>query len=64
MDLTPDQFPAEYKSQMVKAYPVIAQMTAAEAWLATAEEREAAFQRVLDARNLRRTHELYLEGTR
>jgi hypothetical protein len=55
-------FPPEYKARMVQAYPVIAGLSRDEAWSATPEERETAFVRVLNARNLRRTHELFLEG--
>jgi hypothetical protein len=55
-------FPPEYKARMVAAYPVIAGLSHDEAWLASPEEREEAFERVLNARNLRRTHELFLQG--
>lgn len=58
--LDPSRFPTEYKARMIAAYPVIAGMTAAEAYLSTLEEREVAFGRILDSRQLRRTHELFL----
>ena len=61
--LTPDMFPPDYRAKMIAAYPVIAHMSADEAWFSTAEERDEAFQRILDARNLRRTHELFLEAS-
>lgn len=60
--LDSDLFPGSYKAQMIAAYPVIADMTADEAYWATPAEREAAFGRILAARNLRRTHELFLCG--
>jgi hypothetical protein len=55
-----DQFPASYKARMIAAYPVIADMSADEAYWATVDEREAAFGRILASRNLHRTHELFL----
>ncbi|MCF3939938.1 hypothetical protein [Gordonia tangerina] len=58
--LNPADFPVDYKARMVAAYPVIAEMSADEAWLATPTERDEAFRRVLNAKNLRRTHELFL----
>lgn len=54
-------FPAEYKARMLMAYPVIAGLTADEAWVADYDTREHAFGRILRARNLRRTHELFLK---
>ena len=47
---------------MILAYPVIAKMTLQQLYKGTAEDRDIAFQRILDNRNLRRTHELYLEA--
>ena len=61
-NLTPDMFPPDYRARMIAAYPVIAQMTKDEAYFASAEERDEAFARILAARNLRRTHELFLAG--
>ena len=58
--MRPEDFPATYKARMIAAYPVIAGMTPDEAYYADAAERDAAFQRILDARNLQRTHELFL----
>lgn len=55
-----DDFPVSYRRKMILAYPVIAGMTQEQEWWATPAEKGAAFQRILDARNLRRTHELYL----
>lgn len=60
--LEPSQFPSAYKARMIQAYPVIAGMGADQFFHATAGERETAFIRILSARNLRRTHELYLES--
>ena len=56
-----DRFPIDYRRRMIRAYPGIARMTSEEEWQATARQRNEAFQRILDNRNLRRTHELYLE---
>ena len=58
--MSPDQFPPTYRSRMIQAYPVIAQMTADEAYSADVDERNEAFKRILAAKNLRRTHELFL----
>lgn len=58
--LTADLFPASYKARMLAAYPVIAGLSADEAYLAAHDQREAAFGRILASRNLRRTHELFL----
>lgn len=55
-------FPASYKAKMIEAYPVIAGMTADEAWLATPAERDAAFARVLSAKNLTITHQMFLDN--
>lgn len=55
-------FPAEYKLRMIRAYPTIAQMDADEEYFATPEERDEAFGRILRSKNLRRTHEMFLEG--
>jgi len=56
------QFSLNYRAKMLAAYPVIAQMNADEAYFADKSERDEAFQRILDAKNLRRTHEMYLEA--
>ena len=53
-------FDAAYKVYMIQAYPVIAQMTVDEFFYAMPDERDAAFERILNARNLRVTHEQYL----
>lgn len=58
--LDSDRFPSSYKARMIAAYPVIAGMSADEAYFADRGEREAAFGRILASRNLRRTHELFL----
>lgn len=66
-DLVPldaDDFPASYKFRMLASYPVIAGMTPDEAWAAGQEEREVAFGRILRARNLHRTHVLFLATLR
>lgn len=60
IEMTPEQFPSDYKAQMIAAYPVIAQMSADDAYLADFDEREQAFERILANRNLRRTHEMFL----
>ncbi|ROZ88986.1 hypothetical protein [Gordonia sp. OPL2] len=60
-DFDPNDFPPKYKADMVAAYPDIAAMTADEAWFATPAEREEAFARVLAAKNLRRTHQQFLD---
>lgn len=55
-----EDFTGAYKAKMIMAYPVIAGMTAEEFYWASVAEREAAFRRVLDARNLRDVHKAYL----
>jgi len=55
-------FPVKYRIEMILAYPTIAGLTLRELYKGTEADRDEAFQRVLDARNLRRTHELYLEA--
>ena len=60
-DLSVDQFPTDYRERMIAAYPVIAGMDADERYFASADERDEAFARILRAKNLRRTHEMYLE---
>jgi len=54
-------FPTDYKLQMIRAYPTIAQMDADEEYFASPEERDEAFGRILANQNLRRTHEMFLE---
>lgn len=63
-ELTPDMFPISYRDSMVRAYPVIAGINRDEYYYATPADKDAAFQRVLNNRNLRRTHEMYLEDHR
>lgn len=63
-DLTPDMFPTDYRDSMICAYPTIAGIDRDGYYYATPAEKDAAFQRVLDNRNLRRTHEMYLEDHR
>ena len=59
--MNPADFPLDYKLRMIRAYPTIAQIEADEEWFATPEEREEAFARILRSKNLRRTHESFLE---
>lgn len=59
--LNADDFPADYQLRMIQAYPVIARMDADELMFGTPDEHREAFLRILAARNLRRTHDLYLE---
>lgn len=54
-------FPNDYKLRMIRAYPTIAQMDADEEFFATADERNAAFARILANKHLRRVHEMFLE---
>ena len=61
-DLVADAFDYDYQLRMIMAYPVISDMSADELMLATPAEKREAFERILAARNLRRTHELYLEA--
>jgi hypothetical protein len=61
-DLAADDFDGTYQLRMIMAYPVISDMSRDELMFATPEEKRAAFERILKARNLRRTHELYLES--
>lgn len=60
--LTVDQFPVTYRNKMIQAYPVIADMDADEFYFATAAEKDEAFARILNARNLQITHRMYLAG--
>lgn len=62
--LMPWQFDPGYQLRMIQAYPVIAGLTADELMDATPEQKREAFTRILTARNLRRTHEMYLEDKR
>lgn len=55
-----EDFPLSYRLRMIQAYPVIAQMDADEEYHATAEERDAAFTQVMNARNLALTHRMYV----
>ena len=57
-------FPCDYRARMIASYPVIAGMTRDEAYFADMDERDEAFERILAAKNLRRTHELFLLGDR
>lgn len=50
--LTPAHFPAEFAARMIAAYPVIARMTADQAYYASAAEKDSAFDRVLQSRNI------------
>jgi chorismate-pyruvate lyase len=59
--LDASRFEPEYKLKMVLAYPVIAGMTKQQWWDSSQEERDAAFRRVLDAKNLRDVHIKYLD---
>lgn len=59
-----EQFPEWYRARMIEAYPVIASLSRDEAYYSTGEERDEAFRRILDARWLRRTHEMFLDGKR
>ncbi len=63
-DLSADDFVGTYQLRMIYAYPVIADLSRDELVFATPDEKRAAFERILGARNLRRTHELYLEADR
>jgi hypothetical protein len=58
-----DDFEPTYQVKMIRAYPVISGMSGdVQMITASPEEWRAAFQRILDNRNLARTHQLYLEG--
>lgn len=59
-ELNVEGFPLDYRLRMIRAYPVIAQMSADEEYFATPAERDEAFGRVLRAKNLQRTHEMFL----
>jgi hypothetical protein len=56
-----EDFPVSYQRRIILAYPQIAGLSNDEAWLARPEDKLAAFDRILAATNLRRTHEQYLE---
>lgn len=55
-----EDFPVSYQRRMILAYPQIAGMDNDEAWLARPEEKREAFDRILAAKNLHRTHEMFL----
>lgn len=55
-----EQFSPLYRAKAILAYPTIAGMTGDEFYTSTREEKDAAFARVLAARNLEVTHRLYL----
>jgi hypothetical protein len=57
-------FTVEYRMKMITAYPTISGMTTAEMYGATGSQLDEAFLRVLDCRNLARTHRLWLESRR
>lgn len=59
--LTVERFPVEYRETMIIAYPTIARMSRDEFYYASSSDRDEAFARVLAAKNLRRTHEMFLE---
>lgn len=58
--MTPDMFPCSLRARMIHAYPVIARLSRDEAYLATVEEKDEAFARLLAAKNLRPTFEMWL----
>lgn len=58
IDLRVEDFDRRYRFRMVKAYPVISGVP--DVFAATHDEIDAGFRYVLDSRNLRRTHEMYL----
>jgi hypothetical protein len=60
--LNADDFDGDYQLRMVTAYPVIGGLTRDGLMFATPDVKRAAFERILANRNLRRTHELYLES--
>lgn len=55
-------FPRQYRWSMVRAYSVISDVS--DVFEATQEEIDAGFALILENRNLRRTHEMYLESHR
>lgn len=59
-DMQVSDFPNSYRLQMIRAYPIIAQMDADEEYFATPDERDEAFGRILANRNLRPTHQMFL----
>lgn len=59
--VTAADFSRLFKARMIAAYPVISQMTSDEAYGATVAEWDAAFERILASRNLRRTCLMELE---
>lgn len=46
-----EQFPVEYRENMIIAYPVIARMSRNEFYYASSSDRDEAFARVLAAKN-------------
>lgn len=66
-DFDSADFDSAYKQEMVRAYPFIASGDldkSFDLWTSTTEEKEQAFGRILAARSLARTHEMYLNGVR
>jgi len=59
-DLAAGDFDGTYQLRMIMAYPVISDMSRDELMFADPDEKRAAFERILAAKNLRRTHEMYL----
>lgn len=57
-DLRVEDFPRQYRWSMVRAYPVISGVP--DVFEATQGHIDGGFARCLRARNLRRTHEMYL----
>lgn len=64
VELRVEYFRTEYREKMLAAYPTIAGLTAYRRYYADGEERDRAFARILAAKHLRRTHEMYLEEGR
>jgi hypothetical protein len=55
-------FPRQYRWSMVRAYSVISGVP--DVFEATQDKIDAGFALILENRNLRRTHEMYLEDRR
>jgi hypothetical protein len=50
--LTAADFPTEFKTRMIRAYPVIAQMDGEDFYFSDTEQKDKAFERILESRSI------------
>ena len=60
-DMTPDMFPAAFKSQMIHSYPVVSGMPQGEFYTSSRGEKDEAFERCLANRHLALVCRMYLD---